>query len=174
MIELIKQLKGFISGLLGRKKIVIPKSEIQGPAAPMPSARPPAQYAFGKRSERNMIGLYPNYVKLLRHALARGVMDFAVIDGVRTLEYQKDLYAQGRTKPGKIVTWTLNSKHLVQPDGYGHAFDIVPYPVDWDDEERFIQLNDLIMSSAKMLDIPIDWGYDLWGTDMPHYQSKGV
>ena len=38
----------------------------------------------------------------------------------RTLAEQQELYARGRTKPGKKVTWTLKSKHI---DGL--AFDIV-------------------------------------------------
>lgn len=51
-------------------------------------------------------------------------MDDAEIDYIltctrRTQEEQDALYAQGRTKPGKIVTWTRKSKHLA-----GTAFDI--------------------------------------------------
>lgn len=38
----------------------------------------------------------------------------------RSKEQQKALYAQGRTKPGNVVTWTRNSTHM-----YGLAFDIV-------------------------------------------------
>lgn len=39
---------------------------------------------------------------------------------------QNVLYAQGRTAPGRIVTWTLNSKHLyVPPDQLSDAFDFV-------------------------------------------------
>ena len=38
----------------------------------------------------------------------------------REQEEQNELYEQGRTKPGKIVTWTLTSKHLT-----GDAFDFV-------------------------------------------------
>lgn len=36
-----------------------------------------------------------------------------------TKEEQAALYAQGRTKPGLIVTWTLKSRHI-----NGEAFDI--------------------------------------------------
>lgn len=36
-----------------------------------------------------------------------------------TVDEQKALYAQGRTKPGPIVTWTLKSRHIA-----GEAFDI--------------------------------------------------
>lgn len=38
----------------------------------------------------------------------------------RTQAEQEALYAQGRTKPGPKITWTLNSKHLT-----GDAFDFV-------------------------------------------------
>lgn len=44
---------------------------------------------------------------------------FVVTCTLRTQEEQEALYAQGRTKPGKIVTWTLKSKHTG-----GKAFDI--------------------------------------------------
>jgi peptidoglycan L-alanyl-D-glutamate endopeptidase CwlK len=45
-------------------------------------------------------------------------IDYILTCTLRTLDQQKELYAQGRSKPGKIVTWTLNSKHLT-----GEAFD---------------------------------------------------
>lgn len=130
-------------------------------------------YRFGKRSKKNLEGLHPDMVKVMHKALELGVMDFTITDGVRTLEQQKELYAQGRTKPGKIVTWTLKSNHLVQDTGYGHAVDIAPYPIDYDDEARFHQLAGVVKAAANMLDIKLDWGYDLWGKDLPHFQLKG-
>jgi peptidoglycan L-alanyl-D-glutamate endopeptidase CwlK len=36
----------------------------------------------------------------------------------RSQERQNELYAQGRTEPGEVVTWTLHSKHV-----RGRAFD---------------------------------------------------
>jgi peptidoglycan L-alanyl-D-glutamate endopeptidase CwlK len=52
-------------------------------------------------------------------------MDVLGIDNIitctrRTQEEQNNLFAQGRTAPGNVVTWTLNSKHLA-----GDAFDFV-------------------------------------------------
>ena len=47
-------------------------------------------------------------------------IDYLITCTGRTQLEQEELYAQGRTKPGKIVTWTLNSKHLT-----GDAFDFV-------------------------------------------------
>jgi peptidoglycan LD-endopeptidase CwlK len=50
---------------------------------------------------------------------AQGI-DFIITCTLRTQEEQNALYAQGRTIPGHIVTWTLHSKHLT-----GEAFDFV-------------------------------------------------
>jgi peptidoglycan L-alanyl-D-glutamate endopeptidase CwlK len=60
-----------------------------------------------------------------RYAYFKAAMDEMSIDYIvtctrRTPEEQAALFAQGRTKPGKIVTWTLNSRHIG-----GRAFDIV-------------------------------------------------
>jgi peptidoglycan L-alanyl-D-glutamate endopeptidase CwlK len=51
-----------------------------------------------------------------------------VVEGVRSLERQKALYAQGRTQPGPIVTRADGTRvdqctHSPQADGYGHAVD---------------------------------------------------
>lgn len=53
-----------------------------------------------------------------------------ITQGRRTQEEQNALYAQGRTKPGRVVTWTTKSKHID-----GKAFDVAftgsnPYPSD--------------------------------------------
>jgi peptidoglycan L-alanyl-D-glutamate endopeptidase CwlK len=42
-----------------------------------------------------------------------------VVEAFRTQQRQNALYAQGRTKPGQIVTWTLNSLHTQR-----RAFDV--------------------------------------------------
>ena len=58
------------------------------------------------------------YIKF-REAMTTAGLDFAVICTLRSQKEQDILYAQGRTTPGKIVTWTHNSKHTT-----GQAFDI--------------------------------------------------
>lgn len=51
-------------------------------------------------------------------AMKSNDIDYILICTKREKSDQESLFAQGRTKPGKIVTWTLNSKHLT-----GDAFD---------------------------------------------------
>lgn len=48
---------------------------------------------------------------VLRDAAAYGA-DVAVISAARTQAEQNRLYAQGRTTPGQVVTWTKNSRHI--------------------------------------------------------------
>lgn len=105
-------------------------------------------FTFGKRSETNLQGVHSDLVKVVRRALAMSEIDFSVIEGLRTKERQAQLFKQGATK-------TLNSRHLT-----GHAVDIVPYPLDWNDIAAFGKLAKAMFAAAKELKIPIRWGGD--------------
>lgn len=61
--------------------------------------------------------MYEKYVEWDRQMKAE-VIDYILTCTSRTQAEQNALYLQGRGNPGKIVTWTLNSKHIS-----GNAFD---------------------------------------------------
>ena len=136
-------------------------------------------FKFGAASEARLKGVHPTLVKVIRRALAYGILDFTVAQGVRTKEEQAELYARGRTKPGPVVTWTLDSNHLPQADGYGHAVDLVPFPIDWNDNSRFFILNGIMRAAAAELGVKLRTGCD-WDSDgqtkderkpdLPHYE----
>lgn len=74
--------------------------------------------------------LHPQLVEkitLVLNAMAALGHPMKIIQGVRTVEQQQALYAQGRTKAGKIVTncdgVRVKSNHQPQADNYGHAVD---------------------------------------------------
>lgn len=121
-------------------------------------------YKFGAVSESRLTGVHPNLQKVVRRALEISGVDFMVLEGVRTPERQRALYAQGRTTPGKIVTWTLKSNHFKKADGYGHAVDLAPYPIDWENTARFDTMAKAMFAASKELGIPIRWGAD-WDSD---------
>jgi peptidoglycan L-alanyl-D-glutamate endopeptidase CwlK len=77
-------------------------------------------FALGPTSLRNLGGVHPILEALVKRAIEITTQDFTVTCGVRTLADEEAAVAAGRSK-------TLNSKHLVQPDGYGHAVDLVPW-----------------------------------------------
>ena len=98
------------------------------------------------------------------------VIDNSVISGVRDLTTQREYVALG-------VSQTVDSKHLIQPDGYGHALDLAPYPVDWSDHRRFYILAGIGLGIAHEMQLPITWG-GRWNPDddrfkMPAWQDLG-
>ncbi len=56
-------------------------------------------YRLSDRSKRNLVGVHPDMVAVVKRAIEISPADFMVIEGVRTPERQAELYAQGRTKP---------------------------------------------------------------------------
>lgn len=114
---------------------------------------------FSKRSLDNLKGIHPDLVKVIYRAMGLSIMDFTVTDGVRTLAQQKKLYDQGRNgNPGPIVTWTMESNHLPKADGYGHAVDMAPYPIDYNNTESFTSLARLMREAALQEGIRTVWG----------------
>jgi len=74
-------------------------------------------------SDRNIADLTPELQEKFKQwdsGMKLYKVDYILTCTERTLEEQEALYAQGRTAPGHIVTWTLKSKHLT-----GEAFDFV-------------------------------------------------
>lgn len=125
-------------------------------------------YKLGKKSRKHMIGLHPIMAFAVEMAIQRTSQDFTILStgGVRTNKQQLAMYAQGRTTEGSKVTWTKNSFHQ-----YGLAVDLVAYKrgASWD-----TKLYPAIVKAMKEVieeyNLPIDWGYDLWQKDLPHWQ----
>lgn len=137
-------------------------------------------YSLSQRSLKNLEGVHPNLVAVVKRAIEITEQDFVVIEGVRTQARQDELWAQGRTKPGPIVTWTKDaSSHGIGKDGYGHAVDICPYPVDWNDISKFDAIYVAMMAAAQELGVRLRYGgdWDMDGklrergeTDSPHFE----
>ena len=128
--------------------------------------------SFGEKSRYHLQDVHPDIVEVLQEAIK--YLDFSVLEGVRTSERQKVLYTTGKSQ-------TLNSKHLRQSDGYSHAVDVAPYPIDWGDNRRFAYLAGLIMGIAEIKGVALTWGNDWDGDgdfdehklqDGPHFQLR--
>ena len=139
-------------------------------------------YNLSSRSLNNLQGVHPNLAKVVKRAIELTTQDFVVIEGVRSREQCMINYGKGRTAaqclakgiPAKYanpkaakVTWLsnpFNSKHCKQKDGYGHAVDICPHPVDWSDVKKFDAIAKAMFAAAKELGVHIRWGAD-WDKD---------
>lgn len=146
-------------------------------------------FAFGKASLEKLEGVHPDLVRVLKRAISISPIDFKVIEGIRTPERQKKLYAQGRTAPGPKVTWTLNSNHFVnKATGFGHAVDLLPAPYDWkledpkstpEMDDNFAIMARAVLKAAELEGVRIRWGANwdgdnIWRekgeTDNPHFE----
>jgi peptidoglycan L-alanyl-D-glutamate endopeptidase CwlK len=77
-------------------------------------------YQLGARSVAKLRGVHPMLVAVVNRAIELTEQDFSVVDGLRSAAQQAELVRRGASQ-------TLASRHLAQPDGWGHAVDLVPY-----------------------------------------------
>lgn len=115
-------------------------------------------YSFGARSEKNLIGVHPDLVKVVRRALELSEFDFGVIEGVRSKEKQAEYVRTG-------ASWTMDSRHIT-----GHAVDLYPSgkPTPW---ARCHNVKAAMFQAAKELGVSIRWGGD-WDMDGDHKDEK--
>lgn len=118
-------------------------------------------FKFSQRSENNLRGVHPDLVKVVRLALELSPVDFGITEGLRTVERQKQLVAEGKSQ-------TMNSRHIS-----GHAVDVFAYPTpagswDW---QYYQKISQAFKQAGKNLGILVEWGGD-WKTlkDGPHFQ----
>lgn len=115
-------------------------------------------YQLGAKSNKRLEGVHPDLVAVVRKAIEISEQDFTVLEGLRSIERQKELVASGKST-------TMNSRHLT-----GHAVDISPWPISWD-WDYFYPIAEAMKEAAKELNVDIEWGGD-WKRfpDGPHFQ----
>ncbi len=120
-------------------------------------------------NSRKIEDLHPKIQELCRKhikACAKRGVRIIITSTLRDQEYQNYLYAQGRTRPGKIVT----KVKLIGAHGFGLAYDIAPVTSDgkkilWNDNAKW----QVIAEEGKRLGFK--WGGD-WKNfiDKPHFE----
>lgn len=127
-----------------------------------------------------LAGVHPELVTKVRHLLdAMTALGFPMVvtAGVRSAADQRELYEQGRSTPGAIVTNAdgerKKSNHQAHADGFGHAVDCAfvderGQPT-WDDRKPWTAYG----ACAKALGLA--WGGD-WQAlkDRPHIELLGL
>ena len=137
--------------------------------------------AFSKKSKSMLEQCHPDIQRVMEEAIK--MFDFSVTEGARTKEKQLEYYKAGKSK-------TLNSKHLPKyckdiGKECSYAIDVVPYPVDYNDRERFCLLAGIVLGIAKLMKdqgkikSTLRWGGDFNRnnitkdesfSDMPHFE----
>lgn len=118
-------------------------------------------FYLSKRSLDNLMGVHPDLVRVVQRAIQITPVDFGVLEGLRTVERQRELLNAGASS-------TMKSRHLT-----GHAVDLgafVGSDLRWD-WPLYRLIAQAMKDAAREHDVPIEWGGD-WLTfkDGPHFQ----
>lgn len=118
-------------------------------------------FVLGAQSLARLKGAHPDLIRVVKRAIGLTPIDFRVLEGVRTLERQKQLVAAGASR-------TLNSRHLT-----GHAVDLgalLDGKIAWD-WPLYARIAKAMKEAARIEKVPLEWGGD-WTRfkDGPHFQ----
>jgi peptidoglycan LD-endopeptidase CwlK len=134
-------------------------------------------YRFSYASKLRLYAVHPDLVRVAQRALLISPHDFAITEGIRTIERQTELKAKG-------FSHTLDSKHLMQSDGWAHAIDVVAVgdlngdghvdhrdlALEWD-RGVYTEIAEAFQQASAELGIAIRWGgafHDFF--DGPHFE----
>lgn len=118
-------------------------------------------FQFSGKSLAKLDGVHPDLVRVVKRALQLSKIDFAITEGVRSIERQAELVAGGASR-------TMNSRHIT-----GHAVDLAPIiggQISWA-WPPFYDLADAMKKAAAEFKVALAWGGD-WITfrDGPHFE----
>lgn len=125
--------------------------------------------SFSKTSLERLNTCHEDIIKVCTELIKQ--YDFSVLCGHRSKEEQDNAFEQGNSK----VRFP-NSKHNTTP---AKAIDIVPYPINWDNLERFKEMwirfdtiAKVLKNEGKISSIFV-WGGN-WASlkDYPHIEIK--
>lgn len=113
------------------------------------------------RCQARLAEIHPDLAAVVRRAAEITTVPFIVLEGIRTLERQRELVKVGASQ-------TMNSRHLT-----GHAVDLaamVGSEVRWD-WPLYYKIADAMKLAAGELNVPLTWGGN-WSTfkDGPHFE----
>lgn len=124
---------------------------------------------FGKTSRKRLSQCDPRLQQLFNEVIKN--YDCSILQGHRSEEEQNRYFDEGKSK----VRYP-NSKHNSKPS---RAVDVAPYPLDWNNTNRFYHFAGCVQGIATQMGIKIRWGGD-WDSDkdfsdqnfndLPHFE----
>jgi len=105
-------------------------------------------FKLSKRSLNKLEGVKPELIRVVNRAIELSSVDFGVIQGMRTVEEQRQLVAKGASQ-------TMKSKHLT-----GDAVDLMAYigsRGSWE-LNLYDNIADAMKAAALEEDVKIRWG----------------
>lgn len=107
-------------------------------------------FKLSKRSLAKLEGVDERLVAIVKYAITETSVDFGVIEGLRSIERQRELVAKGASQ-------TMSSKHIP-----GEAVDLMAYVgrparASWE-LNLYDEIADAMKKAAEVVDVPLRWG----------------
>lgn len=127
-------------------------------------------FQLGQRSLAYSVHVDPVLMNVVRGAIARSTVDFGMTEGQsRTVAEQQEKVRRGvsRVRPGP------GARHMIQPDGYSKAVDLVPWidgRFQWGDGnwrvrradgvvvDAFFEIAAAMVGAARDAGVRLRWG----------------
>ena len=126
---------------------------------------------FSKKSKAKLNTCDKRLIELFNKVVKK--FDCTIIEGHRSKDRQNKLFDEGKSKLQYPI-----GKHNATPS---MAVDVAPYPIDWNDRERFTYFAGYVVGIAYQMGLKIRWGGD-WDMDtqvkdnnfddLPHFEIK--
>ena len=124
---------------------------------------------FGRKSKERLATCDKRLQEVFNEVIKR--VDCSILEGHRDERAQDKYYKEGKTK----VRYPMG-RHNSKPS---RAVDVAPYPIDWEDRERFHLFSGFVLGLASGMGISLRWGGD-WNRnfevddnkfdDFPHFE----
>jgi peptidoglycan L-alanyl-D-glutamate endopeptidase CwlK len=131
--------------------------------------------AFSARSTARLLTCDERLVELFRRVVVRH--DCTILCGARSEADQNAAFESGRS----TKRWP-ESRHNCPEEGVRSlAVDVAPYPIDWNNLERFNRFAFYVFGVADSLQLPLRWGGNWDGDadlddqtfyDLVHFEVK--
>ena len=119
-------------------------------------------YRLGNTSRERLETCDPRLQLVIRGALATGLIDMSVTEGVRSEQKQNEYYAAGKSR----LKWPRGKHNVTSPDQKSTAVDVAPYvngKLSYD-QRHCCFMAGIIMGVAQSIGFKIRWGGN-WDMD---------
>lgn len=137
--------EGVDINVINKTDPLVTDADFKMPDIELPNA---SNFTLSANSMDKLKGVNPALVKVVKRAIQISKQDFAVNEGLRTTERQRQLVKSGASQ-------TMNSRHIG-----GFAVDLVPIvngKVSWD-WRYFYPIAEAMQQAAKELGVNVRWG----------------
>ena len=134
---------------------------------------------YSQNSIDKLATCHPDLIKIFNEVIQH--TDCTIIEGKRSLEKQREYFRTGNSHlDPDDPDMFKKCKHLQEPS---LAVDVLPCPIDWQDNPRNSWFAGFVMATARRFGIDLIWGGN-WDADItvvnktanffdaPHFQLK--